>query len=161
MIIFDPRKAILDLVVIHYLYDKFPQATSDQLAMPRTRAICAAALAWVAVRRLGLHKIMLANSVDLNMAINQYAPVLEAISGEDIVKRGWRYDPPKALSDVFESVVGAVLVDSGYDYERAAVVVEFVMEEVLSVLSPSLRRDPVSELLEWATGSGCTRVKFK
>ena len=104
---------------------------------------------------------MLVNRVDLMEAIGSYIPLLQAASCEEIVKRGWRYNPPKAISDVFESVMGAVLIDSGYNYERAAVVVEYVMEDVLSALSPSISLDPVSELLEWAAGSGCTKITFQ
>ncbi|TFK69658.1 hypothetical protein BDN72DRAFT_888239 [Pluteus cervinus] len=153
--------AILNLVVIKYLYDKFPDATSEQLAFPRTKAVCASALACLAVRKLELHKVMLANSFDLNTEIARYVPLLAGTSGPEIVRRGWRYDPPKALCDVFESVIGAVLVDSGYDYERTAAVAEMVMEEVLEALSPQLKKDPVSELVEWAAANGCTAVKFE
>jgi endoribonuclease Dicer len=156
-----PFEALLDLVVIKYLYDKFPGVTSHQLALPRTKAICAPALASLAVRRLGLHKIMLINCVDLTEEIERHVPLLQATTSEEIIKRGWRYDPPKALSDIFESVMGAILVDSGYNYERAAAVVEYVMQDVLVVLSPSVSRDPVSELVEWAAGSGCTAITFK
>lgn len=147
--------------MIKYLYDKFPEATSEQLAFPRTKAICASALACIAVRRLGLHKVLLVNSVELNMAITRYVPVLEATTGKEIVHRGWRYDPPKALCDVFESVMGAVLVDSAYNYEKAAAVVEVAMEEVLSALSPSVPRDPVTELAFWIQSSGCSKLTFK
>jgi endoribonuclease Dicer len=104
---------------------------------------------------------MLINRVDLVEAIESYVPVLQATSGEEIVKRGWRYDPPKALSDTFESVMGAILVDSGYHYERAAAVVEHAMEDVLLALSPSFSLDPVSKLMEWAAASGCTKVTFE
>lgn len=152
--------ALLDLVVIKYLYDKFPSATSHELAFPRTRTICAQTLAHVAVKRLGLHNIMLVNCPALTMAINGYVPMLKAASSEEIVNKGWKYDPPKALSDVFESVMGAIFVDTGYDYDKTASVIEYVMEDVLSVLSPSLTKDPVSDLLEWAGKAGCMKVVF-
>ena len=105
--------------------------------------------------------MMLINSMDLNMAVDRSVLVLDSLSAEEIVKNGWKYDPPKALSDLFESVVGAVLVDSGYDYEKTAAVLEYVMEVVLEVLSPSLAKDPVSELMEWAASTGCTRIEIK
>jgi len=108
-----------------------------------------------------LHKIVLINNVELSIAINQYVPLLETMSGEDIVNRGWRHEPPKAISDIFESVMGAVLVDSAYNYEKAASVVEIVMDDVLAALSPFLRKDPVSELLEWTAGAGCQNVVLK
>ncbi|KAJ7168309.1 hypothetical protein C8R43DRAFT_983912 [Mycena crocata] len=151
--------AVLDLVVIDYLYRKFPCSTSDQLAWPRTRAICAPALAFVGVQRLNVHQMMLINNVQLSMEVERHVPHLRACTGEEIVQRGWRYDPPKALSDVFESVIGAVLVDSNYNYERTASVVEFVMQDVLEALTPSLRRDPITELLEWAGRAGCNSSK--
>ncbi|KAJ7043100.1 hypothetical protein C8F04DRAFT_1287110 [Mycena alexandri] len=153
--------AVLDLVVIDYLYRKFPATcTSHELAWPRTRAICAPALAYVGVQHLKLHQLMLVNNVELSMEIERYVPQLEACSGEEIVQCGWRYDPPKALSDVFESVVGAVLVDSNYSYERTASVVEFVMQDVLEALTPNTRRDPITELIEWAAAtSGCITNK--
>lgn len=96
------------------------------------------------------------------MAIDGYVPLLQNITGEEMAKTGWRYDPPKALSDVFESVMGAVLIDTGYDYEKTARVVEYVMEDILVVVSPSIRRDPVSELMEWTARSGCrNKIDFK
>ncbi|GLB35495.1 putative dicer dimerisation domain containing protein [Lyophyllum shimeji] len=153
--------ALLDLVVIQYLYNKFPEATSHQLALPRTKAICATALAWVAVRRLGLHQIMLVNRLDLIEAINTYVPVLQALSGEEIVRRGWKYDPPKPLSDVFESVMGAILVDSGYNYEKTAAVIEHVMEDIVLALSPSVAQDPVTTLVHWMSAFGCSKLSFE
>ncbi|KAJ7184338.1 hypothetical protein C8R46DRAFT_1158684 [Mycena filopes] len=140
--------AVLDLVVIDYLY---------RLAWPRTRAICAPALAYVGVRKLKLHQLLLVNNVELSMEIDRYVPQLEACSGEEIVQRGWRYDPPKV--DVFESVVGAVLVNSNYDYERTASVVELAMEDVLEALTPFTRRDPITELMEWAASAQCISSK--
>ncbi|KAJ7221704.1 hypothetical protein GGX14DRAFT_670866 [Mycena pura] len=153
--------AVLDLVVVDYLYRKFPDATSDQLAWPRTRAICASALAAIGVGCLQLHQLMLINNVELSKEIERYVPLLQACSGEEIVQRGWQYDPPKALSDVFESVVGAVLVDSNYNYERTAAVVEFVMQDVLAALTPSLPRDPISELLQFVASTGCESITGK
>jgi len=104
---------------------------------------------------------MLINSVNLNIAVNSSVSILDSLSAEEIVKNGWKYDPPKVLGDLFESVVGAVLVDSGYDYEKTAAVLEYVMEDVLEFLSPSLAKDPVSELIEWAASTGCTRIAIR
>ncbi|ESK86769.1 type iii restriction enzyme [Moniliophthora roreri MCA 2997] len=154
--------AILDLVVIHYLYRKFPSATSHQLALPRTKAVCSPALSSVAIRHLQIHKIMLINNVELSTAIAQYVPHLEAASAVTIVRDGWRYDPPKAISDVFEAIMGAVFIDSGYNYEVTAGVVERVMQEVLEVLSPIVCLDPVSILTKWVAGNKCRlKVEFR
>jgi endoribonuclease Dicer len=118
-------------------------------------------LAFLAVKRLGLHKMMLADSFTLNLAIANSVSILENLSAEEIVKEGWKYDPPKALSDVFESVMGAIFVDSGCDYEKTAAVMEHVMEDALEVLSPAIAQNPVSELVEWLAAQGCTKIQFQ
>ncbi|KAI0355038.1 hypothetical protein OH77DRAFT_1425091 [Trametes cingulata] len=152
--------ALIDMVVTDYLYKKFPEATSGQLSWARSRAVCGAALASVAVKRLRLHQLLLINNVELSMAISRYVPVLEEISEEDIILHGWKHDPPKALSDVFESVMGALFVDCDYNYDRAAAIVEMIMEDLIAALRPDLPRDPVSQLMVWVAKSGCRSVSF-
>jgi endoribonuclease Dicer len=155
------KKALLDLVVMKYLFDKFPQANSEQLSVMRTGAICASALASVAIRRLELYKVMLINNVELSLAIGRCVALLEDVSGQDIVENGWRYDTPKPISDVLESVLGAVLIDSAYNFDITSSVVEFVMEDVLTPLSPSSCRNPITRLLEWMASLGCRDISFQ
>jgi endoribonuclease Dicer len=149
------------MVVTIYLFNKYPKATSHQLALPRTKAVCSPALASVGIRKLQVNKYLLHNSIDLNHAINLYLPILEVTSADEIVRRGWRYDPPKAISDVFESIVGAVFVDSGYNLDQTSAIVAWLMEDVLEELSPSIPKDPVSELLEWLGSVGCLSGQMK
>ncbi|KAF9501149.1 hypothetical protein BDN71DRAFT_1439412 [Pleurotus eryngii] len=153
--------AVLDLIVVSYLYDKFPKATSHQLSFPRSRAICSTALAWVAVNRLQLHKVMLINNVELSMLIAQYVPMLEDCPAEDIVRQGWKYEPPKAISDVFEGLLGAILIDTDWDYEKTAVITENIMEDVLTQLSPTLQLYPGPELTTWVAMSGCRELEIR
>ena len=153
--------AVIDLVIMRHLFQQFPDATSGQLSAARSRAVCGPTLASVAVNRLGLHKHLLINNVELSTAITRHVPLLETLSPEDAILKGWKYDPPKALSDVLESLVGAVLVDSAYNFEKTALVVEVVMSDVLAVLTTNLPRDPVSELMVWAATGGCKRIAFQ
>ncbi|KAG6873367.1 hypothetical protein C0995_016476 [Termitomyces sp. Mi166 len=153
--------SLLDLVVLDYLYKKFPDATSHQLSLPKAKAVCSPSLAFLAVRRLNLHRILLVNRTDLTEAIESYAPLLQSTTGKEIVERGWKYDPPKALSDVFESIMGAILVDSAYNYDKAAAVVEHAMEDILSALSPSIAWDPVSALRRWIAQAGCSKLSIE
>jgi endoribonuclease Dicer len=148
-------------VVVNYLFNKFPEATPGQLSWSRSRVVCSAALAAAAVQGLSLHKSMLVNNVELSVSISEFVPVLEAASPDQIVNEGWKMDPPKAISDVFESVMGAVLVDSGYDYEKAASVVESIMTDLLDRLTPNVRHDPISELSEWVAKAGCQKLTFR
>ncbi|KAI0668445.1 hypothetical protein C8Q78DRAFT_1081310 [Trametes maxima] len=153
--------ALIDMVVTDYLYKKFPEATSGQLSWARSRTVCSPALAFLAVKRLHLHQLLLINNVELSIAIGRYAPVLEEITEEEIIRHGWRHDPPKALSDVFESVIGALFVDCDYNYDKAAAVTEIIMEDLLVHLRPDLPKDPVSQLMVWVAQSGCTVVRFE
>jgi endoribonuclease Dicer len=153
--------AVIDLVVMRYLFNKFPEANSGQLSAARSRAVCGPTLASIAVRRLGLHKHLLINNVELSTAITRHVPLLMSLSPEDTISKGWKYDPPKALSDVLESIVGAVLVDTRFDFEKTAVIVEAVISDVLEVLTTDLPRDPVSELMVWAAAAGCRRISFQ
>jgi endoribonuclease Dicer len=147
---------------MRFLFEKFPDSTSDQLSWPRTRVVSCPALSAIAVQKLALHKVILLNNVELSIAISKYVPALSGSSADEIVNQSWKLDPPKAISDVFEAIMGAVLVDSAYNFEKAASVVEFVMGDVLAILSPSLRRDPITELTEWTARSGCMkRINFR
>ena len=144
-----------------YLYNKFPQATSGQLSWARSRAVCAPALASIAVNKLSLHKMLLVNNVELSIAISKYVPILEQTTSEEIIHHGWKHDPPKAVSDVMESVLGAMFVDMNYNFEKASVHVENVLRELLDVLSPDMPRDPVSELMVWSAQAGCRKISFR
>ncbi len=146
---------------MRYLYNKFPEANSGQLSWARSRSVCAPALASVAVNHLGLHKMLLVNNVELSIAIGKYIPILESTSSEEIIRNGWKHDPPKAISDVLESVLGAVFVDMNFDFEKAAVIVESVLQDLLVVLSPDMPRDPVSELMVWSAKAGCRKITFR
>jgi endoribonuclease Dicer len=113
------------------------------------------------VRKLKLHKLILVNNVELSMAISRYVPLLEELSDNEIINRGWKHDPPKALSDVLESVLGAILVDSAWNYDIAASVTQYVLEDILEVLTPNLPKDPVSELMTWVAKAGCKHIRFQ
>ncbi|EIN07990.1 hypothetical protein PUNSTDRAFT_144457 [Punctularia strigosozonata HHB-11173 SS5] len=153
--------ALIDLVVMQYLYRKFPEGTPGQLSWARSRAVCSQTMAWVAVTQLELNKIMLVNNSELNIALAKYIPILEDFSAEDIIAKSWKLDPPKALSDVLESIMGAVLLDTAYDYERSEAVVEWVMRDVLDALTLDLPPDPISQLMISTAKAGCRRINFK
>ena len=148
------------MVVTEYLYKKFPEATSGQLSWARSRAVCGPTFAFLAVHKLQLHKYILVNNVELSITIGKYIPVLEALSEEEIVHHGWKQDPPKAISDVFESLFGALFVDCRYNYEKAAAIAEVILADMLAVLHPNLPKDPNTEMMIWVAQSGCRCVNF-
>ena len=153
--------ALIELVVMRHLYHRFPKATSGDLTTAKGRLVRNSALASLAVKRLELHKVILLNNATLSTAIWSYAKLLLETSYAEIAINGWKYEPPKALGDVFESVMGAVFVDSGYNFEKFSVVVEMVMEDLLNEIEMDLPLDPVSNLMIWMSKNGCRRVNFQ
>lgn len=153
--------ALIDLVIMRHLYHRFPKATSGDLTTAKGRIVRNAALASVAVKKLELHKVILLNNASLSTAIWSSAKLLQETSYTEIIINGWKYEPPKALGDVFESVMGAVFVDSGHDFEKFSVIAEMVMEEFLSEIKMDLPLDPVSILMIWMSKNGCRRVNFQ
>lgn len=119
------------------------------------RIVCALALSFIAVNYLQLHRVLLINQVDLSIAINNAVAELKDLTTEDILTKGWEYRPPKVLCDVFESVIGAVFVDSGWDYERTVAVTENILFDLLDKVTPAVPLDPVTVLQEWLGKSGC------
>ena len=153
--------ALIELVIMRHLYHRFPKATSGDLTTAKGRIVRNAALASVAVKKLELHKVILLNNTCLSAAIWSSAKLLQETSYAEIVINGWKYEPPKALGDVFESVMGAVFVDSGHDFEKFSVIVEMIMEELLDEIEMDLPLDPVSILMIWMSKNGCRRVNFQ
>ena len=153
--------ALIELVIMRHLFHRFPKATSGDLTTAKGRIVRNAALASVAVKKLELHKTILLNNARLSTAIWSSAKLLQETSYAEIVINGWKYEPPKALGDVFESVMGAVFVDSGHDFEKFSVIVEMIMEELLNEVEMDLPLDPVSTLMIRMSKNGCKRVNFQ
>lgn len=149
------------MALISFLHFKYPLGTSGQLSWARSRAVCNSALAWVGVTKLGLHNLMLLNNIELAGAINDWVPKLQEFTADQIILEGWKCEPPKPLADVFESVIGAVFVDSAWNYEKVEAVVREVMDDILNVLTPVLPRDSVSRLMVFAAKSGCKCMTFQ
>ncbi|THH08707.1 hypothetical protein EW145_g2529 [Phellinidium pouzarii] len=146
--------AVIELIVTSFLYRKFPEANSGQLTRTRSRAICNATLAALAVKRLSLHKYLLANNVTLSKDIAREVDNLSKHSYEAVAINSWSFDPPKVLGDIFESVMGAMFVDNGFDYAHVAPIIERIMENVLNILNLDMPDNPVGQLSEWIAKAG-------
>jgi endoribonuclease Dicer len=149
------------MVVLENVFHRFPSGTSGQLSWARARAVCAPSLALIATRELAVTKYLLHNNPDLGIAVSHYLTILETCTYEDMVLAGWKYDPPKVISDLTESVIGAMFVDSDWDYELCKDIIEKLFKPLLDLLRPDLPRDPPGELLMWVAKSGCRKTKFK
>jgi len=87
--------------------------------------------------------------------------ILDACNYSDMTERGWKYDPPKVISDLTESVLGAMFIDSGYNYELFKIILLRIFNDLLAVVTPDLPKDPSAELLMWVTRHGCRQTRFR
>jgi len=117
--------AVLELIISEYLFDKFPSFTEGELTKLRASIVCEPSLARVAR--------------DLNIGRCLYM-------GRGEERSGGR-DRPSILADAFESLLGAVYLDSGLEVAR-----KFALERLEGIVSDVLEgrmdRDYKTELQE-------------
>ena len=130
--------AVIDLVVANHLHNAASHASEGELTLKRTQVVRGESLAGVA-RRLGLGRYLLMGHGEIELG------------GED---------RDSNLADVFESVVGAVFLDQGY--QVACGFVERVLATELSaVLRSGVRKDPKSILQELLQANGLSLPRYR
>lgn len=123
--------SVLSLVIAGRLYDLHPRAQEGDLSRMRARLVRGSTLAEVAT------------SINLGMAINL---------GEGELKSGG-FRRASILADAFEALLGAILIDGGFEACRRV---------VLSLFDPLIERlpgaeelkDPKTRLQEWLQARG-------
>jgi ribonuclease III len=118
--------AVLNCVVAHALYDRFPEIDEGDLSRVRASLVNRDTLAEIA-RRLG---------------------VGEAIHLGEGEQRSGGPDRPSILADALEALYGAVFLDGGFDAARD--VIDRTFGDVLRDADPTvLGKDPKTRLQEW------------
>ena len=118
--------AVLGLALSRQLYEKFPDAEEGLLTKSRAKLVNAAALA-AHGRALGLGAHLILSRGE------------EAAGGRERAS---------ALADAFESLVGAIFLDGGFDAAREFIASEFAVNFDELAL-PSGIENPKGELQEW------------
>ncbi|KAG6006832.1 hypothetical protein E4U21_006639 [Claviceps maximensis] len=121
--------ALLDLAAVDYLFVTFPKADPQWLTEHKMAMVSNHFFACLCVE-LGLHRHLLTTSSSMFGSITQFARQFEEAKIESCSPKegsnGGQPGPdfwvnltraPKALSDVLEAVVGAMFVDSKYNYQ--------------------------------------------
>lgn len=154
--------AVLDIIILDHFFDKYPKVGPGKLSRARARCVCSPTLAAIATKKLEIHKHIFCDSVSLVQDMNNTARnVFDTMSYADIIDSIWKLEAPKALSDVVEALLGAILIDSGWSYDIVCAVVLHLFDEVLEVVHPNMPADPASEFMLWVGRYGCTQVKYK
>jgi dsRNA-specific ribonuclease len=117
--------AVLDILITCYIYQECTTFTPGQLTDLRSALVNNVTLACILVRN-DLHRYILAESASLSDSIEKFVQFqrfhdhqitdqVQLLVEEQEMKMADYVDVPKALGDVFESLIGAIFVDSGND----------------------------------------------
>lgn len=119
---------ILDFLVVNYLFHKYPDYEPGRMTDIKDGCVNNRVLGAMCLE-MGLNKHIIHFSSKLMGAITQFAREVELIkdSGENVGEYWSDLDVPKVLSDVVESVLGAIFVDSGFDFDTVQKSFNFFM----------------------------------
>lgn len=113
--------ALLDQASITYLFYKYPDKDPQWLTEHKMAMIGNRALGMIAAT-IGFHKHIRHCHATVEQQIRDYVTELQEAkiaAGPDVVDY-WTTvsDPPKCLADIVEAYVGAVFIDSNFDYNE-------------------------------------------
>ncbi|KAJ1385905.1 Ribonuclease III domain [Sesbania bispinosa] len=136
--------AVLDYLITSYLYSAYPKLKPGQLTDLRSLSVNNKAFACVAVDR-SFDKFLLCDSSGLSEAIKKYVDYIR----RPVSRRGNNEEPkcPKALGDLVESCVGAILLDSGFNLNKVWKIMTSFLDPIMK-FSSSLQLSPIRDLQE-------------
>ncbi|PGH26986.1 hypothetical protein AJ80_01370 [Polytolypa hystricis UAMH7299] len=111
--------SLLDMACVEFLYERHPDRDPQWLTEHKMAMVSNKFLGAVAVK-LGLHRHLSYFSTSLQGAITRYAEEIEAAATESQDSPdSWTTtsDPPKCLPDMVEAYIGAIFVDSEFQFE--------------------------------------------
>jgi endoribonuclease Dicer len=111
--------AFLDLLVVEYLYDKGGEYINDEgtLSFLKQSAVSNKTLGFIALR-LGLHDVILMNLIDIDSTLKEFRFLNKSLKGlpSPLEFSKLKIGSLKVLGDVFESLIGAILIDNEFNY---------------------------------------------
>lgn len=150
--------AVADFCVAVYLYHRYPALGPGELTNLKSNVVSNEAFARLTVQ-MGLHKYLFHGSTAFTAEISNF---IKAVKGEKEEGHGelgglkrtlGEIAAPKVLGDIFESVIGAIYVDSGL--QTAWRVCMHLLSDSLRINADPRRDDthPTQELQELVTRS--------
>ncbi|RYR30471.1 hypothetical protein Ahy_B01g055237 isoform K [Arachis hypogaea] len=135
--------AVLDFLITSYLYSAYPKLKPGQLTDLRSLSVNNKAFACVAVDR-SFDKFLLCDSSNLSEAVKKYVAYIRRPSSSN-VNEGPKC--PKALGDLVESCVGAILLDSGFNLYKVWEIMTSFLDPIMK-FSSNLQLSPKRDLQE-------------
>ena len=149
--------AVLDYLITRHLYEDARQHSPGALTDLRSALVNNTIFASLAVR-CGFHKYFRHLSPGLSVVINRFVRIQEEnghsiseeyyLIGEEECEEAEDVEVPKALGDVFESLAGAIYLDSSMSLDAVWGVYYAIMKNEIEQFSTNVPKSPVRELLE-------------
>ncbi|XP_034941920.1 endoribonuclease Dcr-1 [Chelonus insularis] len=149
--------AVLDYLITRHLYEDLRQHSPGALTDLRSALVNNTIFASLAVR-CGFHKYFRHLSPGLNVVIDRFVRIQEEnghsiseeyyLIGEEDSEEAEDVEVPKALGDVFESLAGAIYLDSGMSLDAVWSVYYNIMKSEIEQFSTNVPKSPIRELLE-------------
>lgn len=149
--------AVLDYLITRHLYEDPRQHSPGALTDLRSALVNNTIFASLAVRH-GFHKYFRHLSPGLNDVIDRFVRIQHEnnhciseefyLLSEDECDEAEDVEVPKALGDVFESVAGAIFLDSHMSLDAVWHVYSNMMKPEIEQFSNSVPKSPIRELLE-------------
>ncbi|XP_055622059.1 endoribonuclease Dicer [Toxorhynchites rutilus septentrionalis] len=154
--------AVLDFLISAYIYEQNPTMNPGQLTDLRSALVNNVTLACVLVR-YGLHLYILSESASLTDSVNRFVTFQEKqqhkitdqvnlLVEENDRKMAEFVDVPKALGDVFESLIGAIFLDSGNDLEATWKVIYGLLHQEIIAFTNNTPMQIIRQLYEFKPG---------
>ncbi|KAH8830845.1 hypothetical protein DL96DRAFT_1668523 [Flagelloscypha sp. PMI_526] len=158
--------AILDFLVIRYIFDREKDLDPGGLTLLKGAMVSNSALAALCVWS-GLHEHLLFESIYLSSTIQEYITVIknrqadEYAAAEREHRNPGQYwlevEPPKALSDVVESIIGAMYLSENFSPDGAETIFDNLLKPFYEkhVTTSTLSQHPTKILFEMFQARGC------
>ncbi|OAD58870.1 Endoribonuclease Dicer [Eufriesea mexicana] len=142
---------------LRMMLDGYEELEKSALTDLRSALVNNTIFASLAVR-CGFHKYFRHLSPGLSIVINRFVRIQEEnghsiseeyyLIGEEECEEAEDVEVPKALGDVFESLAGAIYLDSGMSLDAVWSVYYAIMKNEIEQFSTNVPKSPIRELLE-------------
>ena len=151
--------AILDFLITNYIYESCGNLNPGALTDLRSALVNNITFACLTVRH-GLHIALLSYAPKLNNVIERFVKFQEErnyavndellwiLLEEDECNMAEHVDVPKVLGDIFESVIGAIYLDSNKNLSVVWNIVYSIMHKEIDEFSKNIPKQPIRVLYE-------------
>ncbi|KAF1798735.1 dsRNA-specific ribonuclease III dicer [Mucor lusitanicus] len=153
--------AVLDFCVTNYLFEKYHTAPPGTLHDLRKSSVNNDILSVLCIQ-LGLHVHIRHFSTTFPSAVKQFQELV--VASQDEKGEYWlNFNPPKVLSDVVESLIGAVFVDAGFNLDPVLGLFDRLLKPLLDdhISIEAMQQHPLGKLKCMVQEFGCKQCETR